>query len=339
MERPRRLPALLVNLALAAVTIVLLLAVVEGVLRLTGFSFELQPEAVQFGPGSEAEMLRVFEPDVDLLWVKRGYHDELERLRRERPPLLVLGDSCTHFGRWDEALAARVAARGESLRWGNLAVAGWSTYQGRRQLERDIAALEPAVVTLYFGWNDHWIGFGIEDATLGRLRRWFEGPWGRLRVGQLAAQATVAVGAWLDEYPERVPLEDFRANLRAMVTETRALGAVPVLFTAPTSHRPGHLPAALVPRYVRSVDELVPLHEAYVEVVREVARSLDAPLCDLHQAFKMVPESVLDASFREDGIHLTAEGDEALAAFVDACFGGQELWGMVVVEAGDATSG
>jgi hypothetical protein len=47
-------------------------------------------------------------------------------------------------------------------------VGGYTTYQGLRQLERDVATLHPVIATFYYGWNDHWIGFGIEDRDVAR---------------------------------------------------------------------------------------------------------------------------------------------------------------------------
>jgi hypothetical protein len=42
-----------------------------------------------------------------------------------------------------------------------LAVGGWASEQGLRQFRRDVLPLHPRVVmTIYYGWNDHWIAFG-----------------------------------------------------------------------------------------------------------------------------------------------------------------------------------
>ncbi|MEM8995652.1 MAG: SGNH/GDSL hydrolase family protein [Acidobacteriota bacterium] len=167
----RRLAA---NLALSASTLLFLLAVLEMTLRLSGFSFVLYPEDIEFGRPDPVMLEVGFTPDDDLFWVTRDYGQKLEELRQKKPPLLLLGDSCTHLGRWDRALAGLAEDRlGRRPRFGNLAVAGWSSYQGRRQVERDVPALEPRVVTVYYGWNDHWIGFGIEDRNVARVRRVF----------------------------------------------------------------------------------------------------------------------------------------------------------------------
>ncbi|MCG8461841.1 MAG: hypothetical protein MI919_36625, partial [Holophagales bacterium] len=159
-----RFTALGSNLALSAISILVLLLVVEIALRITGFSFVLYPEDIEFGRPDPVMLEKAFLPDDDLFWVTRDYPAELTRLEQLRPPLLLLGDSCTHLGQWDDYLAELARNRfGQAPSWGNLAVAGWSSHQGRAQMVRDVPALEPAVITLYFGWNDHWIGFGVDD--------------------------------------------------------------------------------------------------------------------------------------------------------------------------------
>lgn len=321
-----RLKVALQNVALLAFSCLLLASVAELTLRLTGFSFVLKPEDIQFG-GSDATTLRlVFDEDDELFWVPKDYRSELELLRRERPPLLLLGDSCTHLGRYDQALARRVAARGQTLRYGNLGVAGWSSFQGRQQLERDVPALEPLVVTLYFGWNDHWIGFGIDDRNVLRVRRLFRSRLAGIRLVQLLTKARVAWIARETNTPRRVSLADFRANLEAMVEQVRELGAEPLLLTAPSNHVPGRELEAFEQGYLVDRKELIPLHRAYVEVVRAVASAQRAPLCDLESHFAAKSQAERDQLFMKDGLHLLPAGDEVLAAELDLCLERAGLW-------------
>ncbi len=327
-----RLRALAVNLALAAFSIVLLLAVFELALRLTGFSYVLYPRDIEFGKPDPQLMAIGFTEDDDLFWVTPGYSEKLDRLRSERPRVLFMGDSCTHLGHYDDELAALVASRdGRTLSYGNLGVAGWSSFQGRRQLERDVVPLQPAVATFYYGWNDHWIGFGIEDKNVALVKRVFSGPWRHWRVAQLATKAAVAIGARETAYPNRVSLADFSGNLRAMVRRARDAGIRPLLITAATSHREGAEPEELAARWLRELSELVPLHQSYVAAVRDVAREEKAPLCDAAARFAALPRAEIDASFMADGIHLTAAGDLRLAAMLYDCFA-REGWLELITE-------
>ena len=76
-----------------------------------------------------------------------------------------MGDSCTDWGKYDKFFAKLVAKRipGHKVTYANFGVVGWSTYQGLQQVKRDLLDLKPKVITIYYGWNDHWVGFGIED--------------------------------------------------------------------------------------------------------------------------------------------------------------------------------
>ena len=319
--------ALGINLTLAGVTVLFLLGIVEGTLRLTGFSFHLGPEDIEFGK-PDPELMRIgFEQDDEVFWVTKGYDEKLEVLTKERPSLLFMGDSCTHLGRYDEAFASLMKERhGQRLSFGNVGVAGWSSYQGRRQLERDVLPLAPEVVTFYYGWNDHWIGFGVEDAEVGRLKSLFRSGLSRLRLVQLTSQAMLALAARQEPWPNRVPIDAFEDNLRSMVSQARQAGIEPVLITAGTSHRRGEEPPELGERWLRNLDELVPLHQAYVERVRAVAVSESAHLCDVAARFAELPRAELEPLFLADGIHLTSVGDQRLAEELMNCF---ESWDLV----------
>ncbi len=307
------------------------MAVVEVTLRLTGFSYVLYPEDIEFGRPDPVLLKSVFREDDELFWVSRDYPERLERLGAERPRLVFLGDSCTQLGRYDRELARLVAERGGAeLAYGNLGVAGWSSFQGRRQLERDVLPLTPAVVTLYYGWNDHWVGFGIEDKSVARVKAVFSSGWSRLRLVQLVTQATVAVGTLRSAYPERVSRDDFVANLRAMVRTSRHRGVRPVLVTAASGHVRGAEPEHLGERFLRDLGELVPLHRSYVAAVREAAAAEGADLCDPAAALEELPRERAAALFRSDGIHLTEAGDRWLAQVLDGCFEERGLWPAVL---------
>lgn len=249
------------------------------------------------------------------------YREKLEDLRRERPALVFMGDSCTDWGHYDAELVDLVEERrGTRIPSGNLGVAGWTSYQGLRQLERDVVPLGPRVVTIYYGWNDHWISFGIEDKNVARIKKIFKSRYSGLRWVQLFTKALVVAGSRETNYPNRVSLDDFRANLLGMVERSREAGIRPVLLTAPTSIREGEEPEHLASRWLRKLEDLVPLHRAYADTVREVASAEGVALCDLEARFTALGRSELEAAFRADGTHLTDEGDRRLAGFLYECF-------------------
>lgn len=308
------------NVALLCGTVLFLLVAFEISLRVTGFSYVLYPQDIEFGRPDPVMIESGFLEDDEVFWVTRDYPEKLDRLSQDPPRWVFLGDSCTHLGHYDEAFARRFRSRtGADLSYGNLAVAGWSSYQGRQQLMRDVLPLKPEVVSIYFGWNDHWIGFGIEDKNVGRVKEIFSSRWSRLRLTQLVTQAVVAWGARDTAYPNRVSPEDFSANLRAMVQASRQAGIQPVLITAGTSHRRGQEPEHLTQRWLRDLDDLVPLHQDYVERVRQVAAEEGAILCDAAAAFDQLSRNELSDVFMQDGIHLTPQGDERLAELLEQC--------------------
>lgn len=329
-ERGRR--RWLANLGVLSITLLVLLAVVEVGLRLTDYSFRLYPETIEFGAPDPVMLETGFIEDPEVFWVTPDYAEKLDAYRRSKPRLIFLGDSVTDLGHYDQALEARLRTRtGRSLSYGNLGTAGWSSYQGRAQMMRDVVPLAPAAVTLYFGWNDHWIGFGVEDEQVAAIKRGATGgALQALRLVQLVTQARLALAGREAAYPNRVPLADFRSNLESMVGAAREAGIVPFLITAASNHQVGQEPAYLEARWLRDLADLVPMHNAYVEAVREVASKTGAPLCDAAAAFEALEKGEGDPLMMADGIHLTEAGDQWLAGLLEACLEDHDLLEQVL---------
>lgn len=296
----------------------------EVLLRAIGFSFSFAPERVEFGWPNPRYLTERFERDPDLFWVTKNYSARLEQLADRAPDILFLGDSTTEMGRYPEEFVRRAARRHPErlIRGEKLGVSGWSTYQGAAQLERDVVPLHPRFVTIYYGWNDHWVGFAVEDKDIHAISRSPLASIRWLRIGQLLTKAHYAWrtrGRSLVQY--RVAPDDFADNLGRIIRLARDHQIIPVLLTAPTSHQRGHEPSYLGQRWLRDLSQLVPLHQRYVELVRRVAHERDAPLCDLARDFASLPDPELrDAYFMSDGIHFEPSGDDRLAEFLLDCF-------------------
>jgi lysophospholipase L1-like esterase len=242
--------------------------------------------------------------------------------------VVALGDSCTVAGDdpYPAQLAARLSRFPRPPRWEvlNAGVGSWSSYQGRKLLETKLLRYRPDVVTIYFGWNDHWLAWAAPDKDLAALmnRQW---RWmkfverSRLLQALLAAADRVRGGAlprFSAATPYRVSLDDYEANLVAMVADVRAAGGEAVLVTAPTTLTPEDpVTAALCekthnffdPRLIRTV------HDAYNERVRSAARRTGAPLADLAAEFDGIPDA---GTYFRDGIHLNKEGHARAAALL-----------------------
>lgn len=305
----------------------------------------LQPARapIELGDGSSDAFVdrEVFVADPWLRWRFRpharhlgitinshGYNDS--EWLAEKPPgvrrVICLGDSCTAQARvpYSKLLHDRLTAFPPSAdTWEafNMAVHGYSSAQGAVLFERDARALAPDFVTLYYGWNDHWLARGATDrerlaaeqAPAARLRN----TLGRRRFPTLLARLLASEPPAAERTPDahdrlRVPPDEYRRNLTRLVESIRASGAVPILITAP---RAATLAEDLVPRgFARSIDEALALHDQYVAITREVATATGADLIDL-AAILSGPEA--SALFSRDGIHFV---DAGRAAIADAIF-------------------
>jgi len=314
---------LAVKIGLLAVSVLAALALAEGILRATGFAFDIAPEAVEFGWPDPVVLEEHYAGDPDVFWVLKDYDLRLRRHAPRAPDIVFMGDSCTEFSEYPRLLLERLSADPpeREIVGLKLAVGGWSSFQGLQQMKRDVVPLRPRVVTLYYGWNDHWIGFGVEDKEVHRLTRWPLAGFREARLAQLIFKGRLALLARRSgDPPKRVTASDFRGNLGQIVALARQHGIVPVLLTAPTSHRSGSEPARLGERWLTDRRELVPLHRAYVAIVREVAESERAILCDLAAKFDEVPGEQRGDYFWDDGIHLSWKGTLKVSELLYECF-------------------
>ena len=295
----------------------LALLLCEGALILAGFEYQPLPR-LQFGWPDPETMENLYVPDPDLLWVPRGYSRLVESAEKSRPAIAFLGDSCTEFGDYPKFTLDILAGRRPDLSTGvKMGVGGWTTEQGLAQLRRDVLPWRPRIVTIYFGWNDHWIALGPPDSEIQRallLRRLSRSS----RVAQLLVKAWMTLAAAGKEKPNRVDLPRYVANLESMIRLAREAGARPILITAPSGHRRGFEPAFFAERPLSKLSDLVPLHQEYIEATRRVARETGAGLCDVAWKFRFLAPP-LERYFLEDGIHLTPEGSQEVARMLSEC--------------------
>jgi lysophospholipase L1-like esterase len=310
--------AWIAKLGAALFGVVAALAVAEIGLRVAGFHFQLAP-SVQFGWPDPVTLAERYHGDPGLMWVTKDYSVSLDLGRRVHPAVIFMGDSCTEWGKYPTRTIEQLKSQGVAVDGLKVGVGGWSSEQGRVQAVRDVVPLHPRVITVYYGWNDHWIALGPTDPDLMRMHRWLW--WSdRLRILQMVLKARVGAATRLqgDARPNRVSEARYIDNLETITRTARAAGIVTVLITAPTSHVAGHEPPYLRERHVRSLDELVPLHRAYVDATRRAAHDAGALLCDAYAAFDALPQPH-DRYFLNDGIHLTDLGDRQMAAVLAPC--------------------
>lgn len=307
------------RLALAMGSVVFVLAAAELALRAVGF--EYRPMSINIGRPNDARMVHLFQDehfvfDPELIWRPR-HGTEIFNQQGFRGPLLeegggavrifTVGDSNTlgwagaDGANWPRLLGEKLRAAGREVELANAGVWGYSSFQGLARL-REVLSYQPDLVLVSFGSNDaHLVSRSDRDfagrALLARPGlRWLLG----LRLGQLLAAAVDGGAAAEGEPAPRVPLDEYRANLREMAALCRAAGARMVLLTRPSIGpvRDPNWWKAFAPRY----------NLATVEMAAEEG----LPVVDVYSFFKE------EAEYFNDESHFTPAGHELAADIIAA---------------------
>jgi lysophospholipase L1-like esterase len=207
---------------------------------------------------------------------------------------LALGNSCT-FGWgvtyeecWTKLLEDRlnkiIAPDAEVI---NAGIPGYSSHQGRI-LFNELLSLQPDVVLIMFGWNDHWrAGQDISDAeqkSPPELILKLQNTFSRLRLYKLMRQVMLTVSEDTTivrmgdiNGKRRVSPDEFFENLKAIVTLARQNGIKPVLLIPPIASLENYQLGAVSPLHL--------LHQRYQEQVLRASQYLMAPVVDLQSVF------------------------------------------------------
>jgi lysophospholipase L1-like esterase len=309
------------NIIASLIGIVIALLLAEAGLRLAGIEYTVYPTRFQFGWPDSKTLDTDFVLDPVIQWKPREYDDMLLAARNTKIDIVHMGDSCTQLGTYRADFMTLMHEHHPEKPFHSLklAVAGWSSFQGLQQMRRDVLPLKPRYATIYFGWNDHWLSYGIPDKAMNFSKADFA-VWRGLQHARL-----FQIGAYLynnffiqrgdsKQRPARVSPEDYRANLLEMIQLARAEGITPILFTAPSSHRVGEEPAYLQDRFLTDLTQLVPIHKQYNDIVRRIAAEQNVLLLDLDKEFSALPyETLRDKYMMFDGIHWRPAGSRAIA--------------------------
>lgn len=201
--------------------------------------------------------------------------------------LVVFGDSVTapraSVKVYADVLSEELLFKGEKVGVLNAGVPGNTTAQALKRLETDVLQKRPDTVVMLFGINDS------------ALDVWKNPP------------ATAA----------RVPLAEYRANLKSCVASTKASGARVVLMTSnplfwtETTRRLYGKP----PYNPEDPDGFNLLLRDYAAVLRDLALEEKVALVDLFELFKSVPGAAPGKMGRliPDGMHPNSEGHFLIA--------------------------
>jgi len=320
------------------------LMVADHVLKRTDLDIKVAPIVLDKGGHGVEHHGREMLKDPELLWkfepgstVYGGKVNSLGFREREVDPrkrpgvrrVICLGDSVTAQGRpgYSQYLHEMLTnAPPDGGRWEafNMGVYGYSSLQGLRLLELRVKALHPDVVTVSFGRNDHTLKPSTDAEQmalrLSPFRQWLYEVVCRRTVGRVLLYAldrghrrTVVVDKTramrpvkdeVENYVLRVSADEFRYNMRQFVKEIRAMGALPILLTAPRRKIPENY---VIGRVCLSTAEFEKGHDEYMEIVRQVARETGTRLADI-QRVMAGPE--WDDCFARDAIHLDCYDQE-----------------------------
>jgi lysophospholipase L1-like esterase len=322
------------------ITLMAILLVAESALRLVGISPRVDNPFFM--------LVRVFEypdyfqKDHSLFWrlrsnIKEGteflvpgsYRTNSLGLRGDETSLSAdkshtriacFGNSCTFGWRlqeeetYEQQLERKLNAQVETTQFDvyNCGVPGYSTFQGFRMLQEFLPILKPQIVTICYGWNDHWAaGFDIEDKDQRTAPQWVLSAQNLLSESYLYRSIKYLLLAKYEKTQQyqydrqsvryRVSLDDFAVNLSDIIAFCRSNGVKPVLLTTPVGDvDPG------------VINALESYHERYNQTVRRTAGELTVPLVDAATLFLDHPEYYDNP--KDDFIHYNAKGAERIAA-------------------------
>jgi len=306
----------------------MLIVIPELLLRVIDFHHESKIQYMKntkFG-ALRPEHYKHFIPDKDLFWKLPSANPNVNSLGFPGPEIttpkpahtyriLYLGDSVTQLGYSQYVqmfLNSYPAPDSLAYECVALAVSGYSSYQGKILAELYGSELNPDLVVVMFGWNDHWLAYLAKDSDFNTVSSgnilWK--VYHNLRTLQFANKLIESIknsytGAIIKQV--RVPKEEYHNNLIAIKNKFKS-SKVPVVFmTAPTSHYSLGVPDYLVlEHYIPSQETALALHREYNQIVRTTAQSECAYLIDLE--WMLDSTSNLQEIFHEDGIHLTPYG-------------------------------
>ena len=160
--------------------------------------------------------------------------------------IVCLGDSCTHFGPDTYSDMLRVyldeTAPGQ-FEVINAGVIGYTSFQGRRLLESEVLDWSPDLVTVYFGWNDHWLARGRQDKDQNAESSAVMDALLEARVVQLAAFVSGGLTNTSDK-SLRVEPDDYQENLNRIGQQCQSRGIDVWYITAPHAFDRGSRPTS-----------------------------------------------------------------------------------------------
>ena len=261
--------------------------------------------------------------------------------------VLALGDSCT-LGMvaldrftwiaepYPQGLERRAAARSGArhVEVLNAGQAGYTSYHGVMLLRGKLRGLTPDLITVRYGWNDHFSLVDDDGVVLrespSALVRWVEDLLLPTALYGVARRIPLEVAARLGspprhQLPQRwvpaIPLDLYAHNLERIVALGREQGSEVWLLTSPHAFvveenrgRYAEVPATVSGRLLLSFnglpsfERLIEIHESYNAKTREVGAALGVPVVDMEAHYRERAHARLFEL--SDVVHPTQEGHD-----------------------------
>ena len=266
--------------------------------------WRLRPDNKAFGTNSQGFRGPEFEPEA-----------EKNKIR-----VLCVGDSCTFGLNVPEAQTypSQLQSMLDSafgtgrFRVVNAGVMGYSSFQGRRFLQRMLPFYRPHFVVIYYGNNDLWPAYYYDSEqippSLFRLKKALEKSRlfcltqilidrARIWLSGATTERTVSIdlsGKRHVFYVERrkkirVPPAQFESNYRAMIDLCERYHALPILIVTPRGSRSQR-------------------HRLYRQIIRDVATDRKVPLVDAHRLLSRLRSEAVFLDEKTDVMHPNARG-------------------------------
>ncbi len=211
-------------------------------------------------------------PRAAAVAITSGPRPELSRVKR----IVTLGDSITQGGVrpggyvWLMDQYLQVLYPNRKIEIVNAGISGHKSTDMLARFQRDVLEKKPDLVTISVGVNDVWHGFTKEHPA----------GYG----------------------PRRVPLEEYRTNVEAMIQAALKAGATPVLFTTTIFEDE--------PESIRNLRA-----SGYNRAMRDLARQYRLRLADQNEAFMSAwaENRASGAKLTSDQVHMAPAGDELMA--------------------------
>ena len=308
----------------------LLIVVPELFLRLVNFNYD---PGVTYG-NLESKFSRFFIPDKELMWKYSSNEPGVNAYGFYGPEvvtpkpantkrILFFGDSCIEQNyAWilEQSLKEKNTNPGIKFECLVFAIAGYSSFQGKKLVEKYAKTLEADLAFICYGWNDHWLTSNNKDDEYYSSNKSYIANTitHHSKILQLARKLIAPLFKTDQKKSSdivRVPIKKYRDNIFVITEELKNCGTKPILLTTPTSFYNNGVPDYIVNSGLAvNENSVITKHREYNEVIRNIAKNQKAFLLDSDEIISRLKNP--DCLFLGDGIHFSSSGLDYMASLI-----------------------